>query len=70
MTGDSALHHRSCQSVSLTDQSCRADNSLTGSCNVEFENLLLAQWPATVHYNTDSAKVPLTLIRAALQTTA
>ncbi len=29
MTSNSALQHRSCQSASLTDQSCCADNSLT-----------------------------------------
>ena len=46
LTRKSALQHRSCQSASLTNQSCCADNSLTaGLCHCKFtcESLLLTQ---------------------------
>ncbi len=73
VAGNSALQHCFWQSASLTYQSCCADNRLkAGSClcNVKFKHLLLAQWPATVHCSTASSRVHLSLIRAAVQTTA
>ncbi len=46
MTSNSGLQHRSCQSASLTNQSCCADNSLTAGmfhCKFTCESLLLTQ---------------------------
>ncbi len=49
MTGNSALQHRSCQSASLTDQSCCAEQSrkqIASLCRCKFtcENLLLTRF--------------------------
>ena len=75
MTSKSALQHRSCQSASLTDQSCCADNSLTAGmfhCKFTCESLLLTQR----HYDqqectgTDHGKVRPSLIRAVVQNRA
>ncbi len=73
MTSNSALQHRCCQSASVTDQSCCADNSLTAGlchCNIKFEKLLLAQRPATVHCNKHPGNVHTSLIRADVQNRA
>ena len=81
MTSKSALQHRSCQSASLTDQSCCAEQSrkqIAGLCHCKFtcERSLLTQrqydqqvcTPVTDHVL--HAKMHPSLIRAVVQKTA